>query len=159
MEHQLPNVPSLPAQPIKMSSCMWQAPALFKALGPGLGAVLTWQGPCPPCPHVFFLHCFPASGPHEPADRQSLITTWLTVLLIWWASGGRVCPPCSPPTCCLQAAPAQHFLSFGSLTTVEAAAGSETQPHTSFHDIMSADGRDIKGPGTRFMCVGMSLFC
>lgn len=63
------------------------APALFKGPGPGLGAVLTWQGACPPCPRVFSLHRFPSFGPHGPGDGQSLITAWLTVLLTWWAPG------------------------------------------------------------------------
>lgn len=54
------------------------APALFKAPGPGLGAVLTRRGPCPPCPRVFSLHRFPSFGPRGPGDGQSLITAWLT---------------------------------------------------------------------------------
>lgn len=109
---------------------------------------------------------FIASLPLAPMDLvmgQSLITTWLTVLLTWWAPGGQGLPTCSLATCRLQAAPARHFLSFGSLTTAEAAASSGTQPHTCFHDIMSAGGRDIKGPGTHFlskdMHVGTSFFC
>lgn len=131
----------------------------FQSSGPRPRSRPDLAGSLPSCPRVFSLHRFPASGLHEPGDGQSLITTWLTVLLTWWAPGGRVCPSHCLATCRLQAAPAQHFLSFGSLTTAEAAAGSGTQPHTSFHDIMSADGRDIKGPGTRFMCVGTSLSC
>lgn len=49
LEASLSTVPSLFAQPIKMSPLTQQVPALFKALGQGMGVVLTWLGFGPPC--------------------------------------------------------------------------------------------------------------
>lgn len=75
--YQSSTVPSLLAQPIKMSSFAQQAPGLLKAPGQGMGVVLIWQGPCPPCPLVL-LHRFPEPAPRGQCDRQCLTASWLT---------------------------------------------------------------------------------
>lgn len=53
--------------------------------------------------------------------------------------------------CCLQP-PLQPLKGFGFLTTVEnRLLCLQTQPHRSFHDIMSRGGGNIKGPGDHFL--------
>lgn len=129
-EHQSSAVPSLLAQPIKMSSFTQQAPGLLKAPGQGMGVVLIWQGPCPPCPLVL-LHRSPEPAPRGQCDRQCLTASWLTGPSGPVGSpGAGSAPPhplgyLRPPVSSIQ-----HFLSLGFLTTAEGGCCVQGPSHT-----------------------------
>ena len=128
-----------------MSSLPQQVPGLFKTAGQGTGVVLPQLGPCPPWPPVSFLHCFHSSAPDGPCDGHSPTRIWPT---------GACCPVGSLGAGLLVASGplVQPLKGLGFLTTAEGGLLClETQPHRSFHDIVSRGGGNIKGPGDHFL--------
>ncbi|VCW68625.1 unnamed protein product [Gulo gulo] len=145
------TVPSSLAQPIKMSSLTQQLPGLFKALGQGMGVVLPWLDPCPPGPSVSFLRYFHASAPDGQCDGLSPTPFWPTGVSgpVGFLGVGSALPHSF--SYLLPPAPLQPPKGFGFLTTVEGVLRClQTQPHSSFHDIMSRGGGNIKGQEITF---------
>lgn len=122
-------------------------------------------GPLPLFPLVLFIHHFSSSAPRGQWDGQSVTTSWLTGVSNLVDSLGAECVPPHSPSYLLPPVRPYHspFWVLASSPQLRAVAVFRDQSHRTFHDIMSAGGRDIKSPRTHFLsidvCMRKSPFC